>query len=230
MEDQPTDSNKPDEDISQEAAKKSYSNSFILLASVLVIFGLIFMIPQIFSPPSSDDISKEIIQKGETNNGYMYNGFVFIHQDELWHTKWQAGDTMLNLHFHYGPRDVENIPMIGALENTTNTVKFYITFDPTEKNISLIALASSELALNLVKGMNVQLTPACSKNETDGCLDRPIITCENTNKSVIFVKTSETAQVLLEKNCITVEGPGDDLLKAVDKFLYSSYNIIEKKS
>jgi hypothetical protein len=215
------------EEESPEKKRQYILNMFILIIGIIVVLGLILLSIKFFAPKSVDDLIKEIAEKGETKDGYLYNGFVFIHQNELWHTRWQYGSTMLSLHFHYGPRDVENVIMIGSLENNTDTSKFYLTFDPSEKNISLISLASSELALNLVKGMNVKITPACLTNSTEECYDRPIITCENTNKSVIFVKTSESAAVVFDKNCITVKGPGNELLKAVDKFLYRSYKIMQ---
>jgi len=226
MEEEQTDPNQEEnKEIDKEKNKRSYVNSFIFLVSLIGIFGLIILLPKLFGPPSTDSIIQDIITQNETKDGYMYNGFVFIHQDDLWHTQWQLGDTMLNLHFHYGPRDVDKIPMIGALDPKAKTSEFYITFEPNESNMSLISLASSELGLNLVKGMNVKLTVACTYNDTD-CAGRPIITCDNTNKSVIFIRTNNITNVLMEDNCITIQGEDEGLLKAVDKFLFSSYDII----
>jgi hypothetical protein len=202
----------------------------MLILIIIIILGVILAAIKIFSPKSVDDLIQEIADKGETKDGYVYNGFVFVHQADLWHTRWQTGSNLLSLHFHYGPRDVEYVPIVGALTNATDISKFYLTFDPTEENISLIALASSELALNLVKGMNVDLTAACTNNLSDACKGRPIITCENTNKSVIFVRTGDISRVVFDKNCIVIEGPGNDLLKSVDKFLFRSYKIMTRDS
>jgi len=212
----------------QEKNKKSYINSFIFLIVLIGIFASIMFLPKLFGPPSTESIIKDIIDQNETKDGYLYNGFVFIHQDDLWHTQWQKGDTMLNLHFHYGPRDVEKIPMIGSLDKNAKINEFYVTFGPNETNMSLIAVASSELGLNLVNGMNIKLTAACTYNDS-ACAGRPIITCNNTNKSVIYIKTNDVTNVLLEKNCITIQGEGEDLIRSVDKFLFSSYQIIPRK-
>jgi hypothetical protein len=207
---------------------------FFVIVGIFLLIGIILLSIKVFGPASTDDIIKDIIENGETEDGYLYNGFVFIYQGNLWHTRWQVGDVMLNLHFHYDPRSVEDIPLIGSLQNNTDISRFYLTFDPLEENMSLIALASSELGLNLVKGMNVKLTPACISNLTknnetnNACASRPIINCNNTDESVILIKTADVSSVNLKDNCITIQGPGNDLLKSVDKFLYRSYKIIPK--
>ena len=206
---------------------KSFFYSTTAVISFVVVLGLTLLGIKIFSPPDINDITAEIIEKGHTDDGYMYNGFVFIYKEGLWHTKWQRGDVLYNTHFHYGPLDVLDIPVIGYLNKDLDTSKFYITFDPLEKNISLIALGSAELGLSLVKVMGVKITPACYRNITKACYTRPIITCDNTEEGVIFIKSDETTKVTLDNNCITIQGKGDDLLKAVDKVLFNLYGIIK---
>jgi hypothetical protein len=157
----------------------------------------------------------------------MYNGFVFIEYEGLWHTKLQRDNYLYNLHFHYSPAYVDQIEVLGALDSDLDTSHFYITFDPLEENISMIGVAMSELGLNLVKGMGAKITPACYKNETDACSNRPIITCDNTNEAVIVVKSGEENRVLLDDNCIIIEGHGEELFKPVDRVLFDFYGITE---
>ncbi len=206
---------------------KSLLYSIITIISFVVILGLVLISVKLFGPDDINDITEEIIEKGNTEHGYMYNGFVFIYQDNLWHTKWQRGDVLYNAHFHYGPLDVIDVPVIGYLNPDLDTSKFYITFDPLEKNISLIGLGSAELGLSLVKVMGVKITPACYRNVTKACYTRPIITCDNTEEGVIFIKSDEITKVTLDDNCITIQGKGDNLLKSVDKVLFNLYGIIE---
>jgi hypothetical protein len=203
--------------------------SLAILFGILIILGLILVSIKIFSPPSADDIKEDIIKHGRTDDGYMYNGFIFIKRDNLWHTEWQRGDLLYNLHFHYSPAHVDQISVTGSLNENQDTSKVYVTFNPLEENISLIGLAASELSLNLVKGLGTKITPACTKNETPGCHDRPIITCDNTNESVFYVKTGKETGIFLDGNCVVIQGSGNDLLKAVDKTLYDFYGIIPKK-
>ncbi len=207
----------------------SFLYSMIMVMVVIAVIGLILVGIKVFSPKDLDDIRQEIVEKGETEHGYMYNGFVFIEQGGLWHTQLQRGDELYNLHFHYSPGHVDQISVVGSLDSELDTSRFYITFDPLEENVSLIALALSELNLNLVKGLGAKTTAACYKNETKACYNRPIITCDNTEEAVIFVKTDDATKVMLDGNCIVIQGKGDDLLKAVDKVLFDFYGITEHK-
>ena len=206
---------------------KASLNLIIAITIIVILLSSIMFVIKLFTPTTMDDLIQEIIEKGETKQGYMYNGFVFVEYEGLWHTKLQRGTELYNLHFHYSPAHVDQIPVIGSLDSELDTSEFYITLDPLEDNISLIALSSSELSLNLVKGMGAKIKPACYRNESEACYGRPIITCDNTEEAVIFVKTAEETQVLLESNCITIQGEGDNLLKAVDKVLFDFYGIVE---
>ncbi|MCK4522246.1 MAG: hypothetical protein KAU20_06735 [Nanoarchaeota archaeon] len=214
----------------EQENKKSYLFAFIVFGSIILVFIIAFFAIGFFNrevEKTMDEIIYDTLQGKETEFNYMYNGHVFVYFEGLWHTRWKRDETIFNTHFHYGPRDVEDVPVIGGLDPNLNTSKFYITFDPLEENISLIALASSELGLSLVRVMNVQLTPACYRNETYACSTRPIITCENTDEAVIYVREDDKTKVLLDDNCIIVQGKGNDLLKAVDKMLFNLYGIIK---
>ena len=213
--------------LEDEYIKKSSFNSFVFLGAIVLLLIILLVGVKLLSPPSMDDMIAEIIEKGETDNGYMYRGFVFLYMDGLWHTQWQRGEVMFNTHFHYSPIDVVDVPIIGGLDPDLDASKFYVTFDPLEDNISLIAVAASEMGLSLVKVMGVKIIPACYKNETAACSDRPIITCDNTEEGVIFIRSAKYTNVIMEDNCIIIQGKGDDLLKAVDKFLFKLYRIVE---
>lgn len=213
---------------------KSLLYSIITIVSFVVILGLVLISVKLFGPDDINDITEEIIEKGNTEQGYMYNGFVFIKQNNLWHTKLQRGNELYNLHFHYSPGHVDQIPVTGSLREDLDTSTFYITHDPLEENTSLIALASIELNLNIIKGMGVKTIPACYRNETkfekNACENRPIITCDNTEKAVIFVKTGESEKITLDDNCIIIEGKGNGLLKSVDRVLFDFYGITNPKN
>ncbi|MEK6869440.1 MAG: hypothetical protein AABX74_04375, partial [Nanoarchaeota archaeon] len=68
---------------------------------------------------------------------------------------------------------------------------------------------------------------ACDKNETNACANRPIITCDNTDKLVLYVKEANNSGVYFDDNCIVIEGNGFDLVKGVDRVLYDFYEIIK---
>jgi len=68
---------------------------------------------------------------------------------------------------------------------------------------------------------------ACDKNGTLACRGRPIITCDNTDDLVLYVKEANISKVYYDDNCIVVEGSGFELVKGVDRILYDLYDIIE---
>lgn len=238
MEKEKTENKKKEEKKESEEKKnkkdKSFFYSTFAVISFLIVLGLTLLGIKIFSPPDINDITAEIIEKGKTEEGYLYNGFVFIYRDNLWHTKLQRGNELYNLHFHYSPEHVDQIPITGSLREDLDTSTFYITHDPLEENTSLIALASLELNLNMIKGMGVRTIPACYRNETkfekNACENTPIITCDNTEKAVIFVKTGESEKITLDDNCIIIEGKGNGLLKSVDRVLFDFYGITNPKN
>ena len=164
----------------------------------------------------------------DPNLGYMYNGFSFIKQQNLWYTQVQSriNNTVFDVPLHYGPRDLEEIPVVGSLDKTFISKDIYITFDPTSTDMQYIALAAAELSLSLVKGIGVVPKAACASKETDACSDRPIIDC-NSGKPAIYVKQSEANMVRLLGNCAIVQGDNENIVKSADKFLLMQYGIMK---
>jgi hypothetical protein len=52
------------------------------------------------------------------------------------------------------------------------------------------------------------------------------VTCDDKDKAVIQIVAEEPTQIVMEDNCITLQGKEFELLKAVDKLLYLWYKII----
>ena len=71
-----------------------------------------------------------------------------------------------------------------------------------------------------------RVTTRC-RNDEDACVDRPVITCDNTDDLVLYVKEANSSRVYFDDNCIVVEGSGFDLIKGIDRILYDFYEIIE---
>jgi hypothetical protein len=217
----------------QEEVKKSNSvvNMFILLAGVIIVLGLILLGVRLMQPESMDDWIKDIIEQGSTEHGFMYNGFVFVEYENLWHTEMQRRGYLYNLHFHYSPAHVDAIPVKGSLREGLDTSTIYITFDPLEENLSVVITAAAELNLNLVKGMDVRTITACLRNETkeedNACSARPIVTCDDEDKTVLWVRSAQTTEILLDDNCAVMQGPDEEIFRAVDRLLYDWYGIIE---
>ncbi|MEM3127170.1 MAG: hypothetical protein QW331_03840, partial [Candidatus Woesearchaeota archaeon] len=98
--------------------------------------------------------------------------------------------------------------------------------DPFDAN-QYTALSAAEMSLSLYKAIGRQPIASCSINETFACQKRPIVTCDDENLAVIYLKHGERPKVLFDNNCIIVQGRGEDLVKATDRFLYYWYGVIK---
>jgi hypothetical protein len=158
---------------------------------------------------------------------YEYNGFTFTQIEGLWHTEWQRGNDLYGVHLRYGPRESEDVPIERLSEGYfTINDSVYLTFDPGAE-LGHLAVASAELSLSLFKTFGLQPIAACTKNETVPCSKRPIITCQNTDEKVIYLRNADTAKVIINDNCMIIQGNKEDLVRAADKVIWTWYGIIK---
>jgi hypothetical protein len=133
---------------------------------------------------------------------------------------------MANVPLHYGPLELEDVKAEGQLDERFNSPYYYITFDPYGEDFSYVAVAAGEIGRNLVEGLGVKISSACYQNHTV-CAGKPIITCENTNQSVIFIKESDEPKIVMQGNCLILQGKGEELLKVVDRVILKLYGIMK---
>jgi len=158
---------------------------------------------------------------------YEYNGFTFTKIEGLWHTEWQRGNELFSVHLRYGPKESENIPIIRYSNETFKINKtVYITFDPGTE-LGYIALASTEISLNLHNTFGIKPIAACTENKTQPCSKRPIITCTNTNESVIYIRKGDETGLFTNNNCLIIQGKDEDIVRAADKVIWVWYGIIK---
>lgn len=163
------------------------------------------------------------------------NGFKFVKVGNTWFTtiKNPIINQEYNVEFRYSPSQVKNITVTGdpnkffRLLHSNDLTAAYFTFNPQE-NLTFMNVAGADLAKFLKVINDVTLVAACTVNETDSCHTRPIVTCQNQeNKSlVIYLKPSDEPKISMIKNCLTVEGKGEGLIKAYTKLLFVWYNIL----
>lgn len=192
------------------------STVYFLIAVILIVAAVagIFALKNYYVPEKDKDIVK-------------YNNFNFVKEESLWLTQVQVKGQLYNVRLHYNPYEVENIPYVGDIDERFQQDAIYITHDPAEGNLGHVAVAAAELSLSMASVFNIEPVAACSKNFTGICETRPIITCENTNSSVIYLKEDDITQVSLKGNCIVIQGRGQELIKAADKVLYIWYRVIK---
>ncbi|MEM2915747.1 MAG: hypothetical protein QXT19_00050 [Candidatus Woesearchaeota archaeon] len=164
-----------------------------------------------------------------------YNNFEFYKMsDGMWHTAWQRDGQIFDVSLRYSPLEVEKVPTSGALNRTFLRPPYYLTFDPDSNSTNssnntdfkYLALAFSELGLSWSRGMGNEVITACTKNLSVACAGHPIITCDDDDKAVFYVRIAEKPRVTLDGNCLIIEGQGLELIKAVDRVLYHFYRIM----
>ncbi|MBI2208403.1 hypothetical protein HYU50_02810 [Candidatus Woesearchaeota archaeon] len=217
---------------------KFKSDKILIIGAVLLmlLFAVVFGI-RLFTqeqPKTIDDLHQLNFKgKLKPDQGYLYKDvYSFVKFEDLWYIQLVSPQKtrLYNVQFRYGPKEVEDIKISGALDFNlfNNATDYYVTFDPTGKDFSRVALAVADFERHMADIFFKQPIAACDRNETFACRDRPIITCDNTDKFVLYVKEANESKVSFDRNCIIVEGNGFDLVRGIDRVLYVFYEIMEQ--
>lgn len=223
-----------DENVGDSAKDKDSRNVLVIIGILIAILALTiggFAAYNHFTGAAIIDIDFLHQQNLEGNlnedEGYVYKGYSFVKADGLWWTGVEVKDRIIKIPLHYGPREVEHIPITGKLTPEFNQgEKVYVAIDPEVNYDKYYTLSLMELNNNILQGVNRNIEAACSK-ENPVCENRTIINCENSNgQPVVELAVSETPRVSLQGTCIKIEGSGEDLVKSVDTALFMWYKIM----
>ena len=227
--------NRPD---AQEETSKSSEKALIIgIVMILLLFASIFAYsffnkPQ---PKTLEDLHVLNLQgKLKPSQGYVYKGvYSFVTLDDLWYTQLMSpkGTKIYSLALRYSPRDLKDVVIEGTLDSAffDSQSEFYVTFNPTGKEFSYVALAVADFNTHMSKVFEKSPVAACDRNETEPCMQRPIVTCSDSDKLVLYIKEASKFRAYYNSNCIVVEGSGFDLVRGADRILYSLYNIMEQE-
>lgn len=202
----------------------------IIIAITLIFVGIKYVLPK-EEVLTIDDMHKLNIEgRLPPEQGYLYEDVhSFVNFGGMWYFQVQSGNVLVNVPLRYGPRDVEDITLSGGLDGRfTNATSIYMTFDPLGHDLTYVALAVGELDQSLITAFGNEVIAACDKNETSACKDRPIITCNNTNKAVIYIMESKEPAVNLKGNCVEIKGYDMELLRHVDRLLLEFYGVMKR--
>ena len=218
----------------EDTKLKSDRMLIIVVGLVVLVFIAIFGFGYFTQeqPETIDDLH-ELNLKGKLKpeQGYLYKDvYSFVKYDNLWYVQLMSpkGTRFYNIQFRYGPKEVEDIKIEGILDTElfNNASDYYVTFNPVGKDFSHVAVAVGDFNQHMVNIFFKNPIAACDKNETDACKDRPIITCDNTDEAVVYLKEETPTKITLESNCIIVQGEGEELVRAADKVIWIQYGII----
>ncbi len=131
----------------------------------------------------------------------VYNGFEFKYIDGFW----RIG----NFAFRYNP---EQVPEIGfGLRDATfyQGLPAYIYSENGETEI--------EIKMNL-ELIAERVQRACIDEQGIECSEEfPVKTCED---NFIIIKEGNNTRIIQDNNCVYIEGPGQELTKLADQFLF----------
>lgn len=212
----------------------SVRNLTVAILIIIAIFALFLSYPSMKAYWRGDSLTtldtlhnNALGDQKNTSTSYVYRGYSFVWARGLWYTRLQDKNILYEVPLHFGPRDLENITYTGKLDDRfLATSEVYITFNPVEKELGYVALAVGELSLNLAKALGVNPVAACDRNETVDCKNRPIMTCTNTNQSVIYFHPKGDARLHLRGNCIEIYGEKTELIRATDRLILQWYGIM----
>lgn len=222
--------NKPDE----QEPKKSDRVLLMSITAIIIVFVAIISYSVFYreQPKTLEELHVLNLQgKLKPAQGYVYKGaYSFVAFDNLWYTQLKSpkGSKIYSLALRYSPNELKDIAIEGILDKGLfdSRNEFYVTFNPTGKDFSYVSLAVADFDTHMSKVFEKNPIPACDRNETEPCINRPIVTCSDKDELVLYIKESEKFRAYYNSNCIVVEGNGLDLVKGVDRILYNLYGIM----
>lgn len=218
-----------------DKADSSDNKTFIFaILAIILVFALFFSFGYINEaylkpkPITLDDMHEKTLAGEETDENYLYKGFSFVRAQGLWYTEVGGEEnTVYKVALHYSPKELESIKITGKINSTFQDAKsFFITFDPEDENLQYIALSAAELSLNLAKAIKVMPVAACTKNITEACYTRPIISCDS-DAPVIYLKQDNETALNLKGNCVEISGWREDMVKVTDRLILQWYGVMK---
>ena len=207
--------------------KKLLISMAIIIACFIIAFAVVRFVKE-SDVVTIEDLHRMNIEGKESDINYMYNGYSFVKYGGLWYTQVQnEKGTLFDIPLHYGPKELEDIVVAGDITEEFLKQSLYITFDPLGSTLQYVALSSAELSLSLVNGFGLEPIAACDKNETSACATRPIISSCKDDKAVVYLREAEKISVVMNGNCVMLQGEGEGIVKATDRFLLRLYSIMK---
>jgi hypothetical protein len=159
-----------------------------------------------------------------------YKGTTFTFDHTHWVFPWQQGQTTYQIPLRFNPLQVENVTIKGALDPKFNKQSpIYISYDPVadKDNLPTLTVGTGEIMFNLIQALGKDSQVACAVDDgSTGCNQAPIASCDDKDKSVIFLKTQGEPGIYIQGTCIVITGQGEELLRGIDRLLYNWYGIM----
>ena len=224
-------------EIPEEPKKSSDKVLIISIAVIALLLISVFAFSYFYKPKPLTLEEMHVLNlqgKLKPSQGYVYKKvYSFVTLDNVWYTQLKSpkGTKIYDMALRYSPRDLTSIRVQGALNTDffNNQTELYVTFNPKGGDFAYVSLAVADFETHMSKVFEKAPVGACDRNETETCKTRPIVTCNDADKLVLYINQSDKFKTYYNNNCIVVQGNGFDLVKGVDRVLYNLYNIMEQK-
>jgi len=211
---------KSEETESQKVIAKSPKRNIkviLVLIAIIVIAALLYKGNQYYEEKKEYDATHKV-----------YNYYTFESDGLHWKTTWINNNQPYILNFRHWPGELEDIKITGKLNSVfSNASDVYLTFDAEGGNFDYLALAATEISLNINQVLGKNIFAACIANNTPDCYMRPIVACEDREEAVIYLRIAEKPQIILSGNCMIIEGTDEELVMAAERVLYAWYGIMQ---
>ncbi len=226
----------PNAEMMEERASGEGKKIIIITLAIVAVFALAFGGFRYYDAITGanvvniDDLhAQNLVGELDPVQGYIYNGFSFVFADGLWWSEIKQPDRIVKIPLRYGPREVENITVVGKLAPEFNRGEnVTMAIDPFYAN-KYYSLALSELNNNIASGIRRRPVAACTVNNEAICEGRGIISCENNQgRPVIEIqnKAGEAGKVTLKGTCILITGDNLELVRAADRLIWQWYRVM----
>ncbi len=219
------------ESLPENEKEVKVSIKIVGLTMVIAVFILFFLLTRQASEP---DIP---INNTFQPESYKYNGFLFQKGMYAWYSKIKIGDSVYDVSFVYGPKEVDNISVIGKVNDLIlKANEIYVTTEPDypskigKAQVEISKITSPRTANFGILNIPTINTVTEIPDNLKGIVNYPEITCENatSNTSVIYLKIGSETRIYNDSYCVIVEGSNDDeVVKAADRLVYNLLGIIK---
>src|SRR3989344_5063721 len=181
------------------------SKKGIVIVSIIIFLMVFSVIASIFFYRDPQN---------ETNpNVYTYKDKEF----KLIQNGWEYDNNGNKIIFDYLPQDLLDIET-NMEQSSVNTADKYVIFDPAD-------LSKDSFEIYKFRVLNMQngevYYPACISEEN--CGDLPIKECISGN---VYLKIGDSNSIKQENECIILESTTQDMIKVINKFMYTKLGII----
>ncbi len=145
-----------------------------------------------------------------------YNEFSFIKTQNGWSTKIDGITTEVRFH----PAEVEAISFSQNEHALLLKGPIYVSYNPLDENVEMLALAQFELA-NVLAKKNIQVIPSMSEKNEFGIT---LANCDTKGTVLLLDFDNATTSITTSGTCIQAKG---NPLEIKDRILYDLYGIIK---